>query len=66
MTIVVGVPNPAEWTAPGSVWSPNVRWAKIRTHWNALGRAQSVSTDGGYSPWEAHECHSKGNRRPGK
>ena len=59
-------PNPAELTAPGSVWSPNARWARIRTHWNALGRAQSVSTDGGYSPWEAHECHSKGNRRPAK
>ena len=44
-------PNPAELTAPGSVWSPNARWARIRTHWNALGRAQSVSTDGGYSPW---------------
>ena len=59
-------PNPAELTAPGSVWSPNARWARIRTHWNALGRAQSVSIDGGYSPWEAHECHSKGNRRPAK
>ena len=43
-------PNPAELTVPGSAWSPNARWARIRTHWNALGRAQSVSTDGGLQP----------------
>ena len=24
-------PYPAEWTAPGSVWPPNARWARIRT-----------------------------------
>ena len=37
----------------GSVWPPNSRWARIRTHWNALGpepRARRATDDTGSAP----------------
>ena len=43
------------------------RWARIGTHWNALGRSpERVERRTITAPGTTYECHSKGNRRPPK